>query len=223
MNFQLAGKNILVTGSSKGIGLAIIKSFLEEDANVILTGRDKKTLVTTVQQLVRKFSKEQVSFFQADLQNTIKIQKLADFINSRNIVLDHLICNIGSGKSVPVLEEDEFEWQRMLDINLMSAVNCVQCLLPYLKKNASQGKNTSITFISSICANEVLGCPVAYSAAKNALISYSKNIARPLGKLGIRVNVVSPSYCQELCMEKLGGDPFFFNSIDKVYSPDYFC
>ena len=107
--------------------------------------------------------------------------------------LDHLVCNIGSGKSVPPLDEDVIEFQRMLNINLLNAVGIVNKLLPLLEKSvAKNGCFPSITFVGSICGVETIGCPVAYSSAKSALVSYAKNISFPLGKKGIRVNIVSP-------------------------------
>ena len=81
----------------------------------------------------------------------------------------------------------------MLEINLLNAVGIVNRLYPLLEKNVSKvGSSPSITFISSICGVETLGCPVAYASAKSALISYSKNISLPLGRKGIRVNTVTP-------------------------------
>jgi 3-oxoacyl-[acyl-carrier protein] reductase len=91
------------------------------------------------------------------------------------------------------LDEDVSEFQRMLDINLLNAVGIVNQLSPLLEKSVSKdGCFPSITLIGSICGIETLGCPVAYASAKSALVSYAKNISFPMGKKGIRVNVVSP-------------------------------
>ena len=77
--------------------------------------------------------------------------------------------------------------------NLLNAVGIVNKLLPLLEKSvAKNGCFPSITFVGSICGVETIGCPVAYSSAKSALVSYAKNISFPLGKKGIRVNIVSP-------------------------------
>ena len=65
-------------------------------------------------------------------------------------------------------------------------------MLPLLEANSAPGNNTSILFVSSICGCEVLGCPTAYAAAKSALNTYAKTIARPLGGRNIRVNLLSP-------------------------------
>ena len=60
------------------------------------------------------------------------------------------------------------------------------------KVNPKTNSYPGITFIGSICGVETLGCPVAYASAKSALISYAKNISRPMGRQGIRVNIVTP-------------------------------
>jgi 3-oxoacyl-[acyl-carrier protein] reductase len=60
------------------------------------------------------------------------------------------------------------------------------------KSAAEKHISTSITFIGSICGIEAIGCPVAYASSKAALEAYAKNICRPLGRKGIRVNILSP-------------------------------
>lgn len=193
MELNLKDKLILVTGSSLGIGKGIVCGFLKEHARVIVTGRDDKILAKTGLELSEEFGKDKVMTFAGDLSQAPALDDLFNKVSIEFGVLNALICNIGSGRSVPPLEEDHTEWQRMLQINLLTATSCVRTFLPLLEKAANpDSKDTSITFVSSICGEEALGCPVAYSAAKSALNSYAKNISRPLGKRGIRVNVVSP-------------------------------
>ncbi len=193
MNLELEGHIVLVTGSSRGLGRGIAAAFLNEGATVILTGRDPQALNVAAEQCRQRYGPGRVGAFMGDLEQQSPIDELARFVDQKFSKLNHLVCNIGSGRSVPPLKEDAAEWQRMLNVNLLAAVSCVGALLPLLKKSAQQADAaTSITFISSICGVEPLGCPVAYAAAKSALIAYAQNIARPLGRQGIRVNVVSP-------------------------------
>jgi len=193
MNLELEGHIALVTGSTRGLGRGIAAAFLDEGATVILSGRDPHDLRAAAEQLGERYGPEHVRAFLGDLEQQNVIDELAHFVGQEFGRLNHLVCNIGSGRSVPPLKEDTAEWQRMLNINLLAAVSCVRALLPLLEKSASPGDAAaSLTFISSICGVEPLGCPVAYAAAKSALSAYAKNIARPLGPQGIRVNVVSP-------------------------------
>lgn len=193
MNMGLNNQSVLITGSGSGIGRGIAEGFIKEKALAILTGRDENALENTASEFSNLYGKDKVLYFLGDLQLPDTLQSLNNFITDKVGGLDHLVCNIGSGKSVPPLDEDVSEFQRMLDINLLNTVGVINQLLPLLKKSVS--KNScfpSITFIGSICGVETLGCPVAYASAKAALVSYAKNISFPMGKKGIRVNVVSP-------------------------------
>jgi len=193
MDLQLDGQIVLVTGSSRGIGRGIAEAFLQEGATVILTGRDGEMLQDALDSMAKVSGPQRVRAFPGDLEQGPTLEKLADFIAGEFGRLDTLVCNLGTGRSVPPLQEDEAEWQRMLGINLLAATAAVRLLLPLLERSAAQGnRSPGIIFVASICGVEALGCPVAYAAAKNALIAYAKNIARPLGKSGIRVNSVSP-------------------------------
>lgn len=193
MDLGLDGQHVLVTGSSRGIGKGIAEAFLKEGAQIIVTGRDEAVLQDTVQFFTAEYGAGKVLSFRGNLQHHAILQSIKAFLTARIGHLDHLVCNIGSGQSVPPLQEDLTEFQRMLEINLLGAVAMVKEMLPLLEKSASKGgAAASITFIGSICGLEALGCPVAYASAKSALAAYAKNISRPLGQKGIRVNIVSP-------------------------------
>jgi 3-oxoacyl-[acyl-carrier protein] reductase len=193
MNLELNNQSVFITGSSMGVGRGIAEGFLKENAKVILSGRNTKILQNVNGEFSNLYGKEKILSFLGDLNKSGVLESLYQFIIEKSGDLDHLVCNVGSGKSVPPLDEDVTEFQRMLDINLLNAVGVVNKLSPLLAKSAKKYKRfTSITFVGSICGVEMLGCPVAYASAKSALVSYAKNISFPLGKKGIRVNVVSP-------------------------------
>lgn len=193
MNLHLEDQVVLITGSTRGIGKGVAEAFLQEGARVVLTGLDSARLQATEASFREKYGVDKVLGFVGDLQQEDQVEALAEWLEGKVGELDHLICNIGTGRSVPPLQEDEAEWKRILDINLLTAAGCVRRLLPLLERGAARSPAArSIILISSICGVEALGCPLAYAAAKSALIAYGKNLARPLGTRGIRVNVVSP-------------------------------
>ena len=193
MKLKLKNQTILITGSGSGIGRGIADGFLKEGASVIITDLNKKSLLKTAEEFSNQHSEEKILSFLGDLNKSDILELLYQFIIDEAGGVDHLVCNIGSGKSVPPLDEDVPEFQRMLDINLLNAVGIVNKLFPLLEKSVSKDACfPSITFVGSICGVETLGCPVAYASAKSALVSYAKNISFPLGGKGIRVNVVSP-------------------------------
>lgn len=181
MNLDLSGKVALVTGSSSGIGFAIAKALAAEDAIVSLNGRNSETLVRAMAML------PEASGFVADVRDPLACKSLIRDVLERHGKIDILICNVGSGASVPPGQEVPEEWRRVLDLNLHAATQMV-----WAATEALASSHGNIVCISSICGIEALGCPVAYAAAKAGLESYVRNAARPLGKLGIRINSVAP-------------------------------
>jgi len=190
MDLRLRDQRVLITGSSRGLGFAIAKAFVSEGAKVVLTGRDEQGLLNAEKKLNKPDS---VISYCGDVHDAASLDDLSEFIRAEWGGIDHLVCNVGSGRSVPSLEEDILEWQRMLDINLLGAVSCVKAMQPFLMQSAEHiDGGSSITLIGSICGEEALGCPTAYAVAKSALHSYSNNMARSLAANKVRINTVTP-------------------------------
>ena len=102
--------------------------------------------------------------------------------------LDVLICNIGQSKSSLPNKETYNDWKKMFDQNFFTTINAIEASKKYLIK--SRG---SIICISSICGSEFIkGAPITYSVSKAALNFYAKSISHYLGRLGVRINVISP-------------------------------
>jgi 3-oxoacyl-[acyl-carrier protein] reductase len=180
MNLNLEGKVALVTGSSRGIGKSIATTLYEEGCKVVLNGRHKDILKITAKPLGG-------NYFVADVTNPKECGDLVDYIIKKYGKLDILICNVGSGKSVPHGMETNLEWKKMLDLNFFSATNIIYAAMDSLKKTRGV-----IVCISSIAGMENTDAPIAYSIAKTALNSYVKRISKSLAKNSIRINSVSP-------------------------------
>jgi len=181
MEFNLAGKTALITGSSRGIGLAIAKGLFDEGCKVAFNSRNKEEL------------KRVAANFAGSIAVAGDVTKISDakriVSEVRNVFgkIDILVCNVGGGKSVIPGEETPAEWQRVFELNLWSATNAVAAAQSALVE--SKGV---IVCISSICGLEVIpAAPITYSAAKAALHAYVRGIARPLGKQGIRINAIA--------------------------------
>jgi 3-oxoacyl-[acyl-carrier protein] reductase len=182
MQFDLFEKVALITGSSKGIGLAIAQTLHAEGCRVVLNGRNEKDLNRSCSQLAGSIG------VLGDVTNAVAARQMVNTVINTLGRLDILVCNVGSGRSVPPGEETVDEWQRMFAINLWSTTNCVEAA-----RNALADSKGVIVCISSICGLEVIpGAPITYSAAKAALHAYIRGIARPLGKQGVRINGVAP-------------------------------
>ena len=181
MDLGLEGRVALVTGSTRGIGRAIAQRLAREGAQVVVNGRSDDGLRDAQRDIGA------VAAHAADVSDPRACAKLVAAVERSLGRLDVLVCNVGSGASVPPGREDHAEWQRMLSINLFSATNAISAAKPLLTANGG-----AIVCISSICGLEALGCPLAYSAAKAALMSYVRGAARELGASNVRINAVAP-------------------------------
>ena len=182
MHFDLKNKSALITGSSTGIGFAIAKSLSQNGCRVVLNGRNSNTLKKAVNSLKGSMG------FVADVTDPHQSKDLVKKCTTKLGGLDILVCNVGSGKSVPPGEETYEEWQKSFAQNLWSATNVIEA-----SRNSLIESKGVIVCISSICGHEVIpGAPVTYSAAKAALNSYVRGSARSFGQYGVRINAVAP-------------------------------
>jgi 3-oxoacyl-[acyl-carrier protein] reductase len=181
MNLSLQGKRVLVTGASHGLGLGIAKGFADEGARVAITGRNVQRLKRAAAELPGG-----ALVCAGDLTKPVASKRALASVLQNWRGLDILVLNLGSGKSVP--SPDVAEWKRMLDLNLVSAMETLRQAAPLLGK----GNKPAVVFIGSIAGLEALGAPIAYGAAKAALLQAMKSAARLLAPKGIRVNMVAP-------------------------------
>ena len=182
MDLEISNKIALITGSSRGLGFSIAQTLHAEGCHVILNGRDNARLKEQAELL-----RERVTVMAGDVTETGTCERILNEVEYRFSKLDILVCNVGSGTSIPPGNETPEEWRRVLDLNFASATNMVEASRPLLARHRG-----NVVCISSICGQEVLGAPVTYSVAKAALNSYVKGIARPLALENIRINAVAP-------------------------------
>lgn len=186
MDLQLNEFVALVAGSSRGIGRAIAFALLQEGCRVCLTGRDGHTLSTAVQDLQAKFG-EKVFGIPGDLTDVSVIEATFSTLNRKWGGLDILVANLGSGRGQPGWNQTYSEWDRLFNLNFFGSVRLAQAAIPYLRVRGG-----SILFVGSIVGVEATSAPLPYSAAKAALVNYSKNLARVVAEHEIRVNCVAP-------------------------------
>jgi 3-oxoacyl-[acyl-carrier protein] reductase len=188
MELGLQDSVVFVSGSSRGIGRAIAARFLDEGARVTLTGRDEHVLTTAQSALAEHYGADRVFAFSGDLTDpkTVRVALAAAAAHWGG--LDHLVANLGDGRSVGGWKVGDAEWSRMMQLNFGAAAALVESALPQMIGRPG----ATITAIGSIAGLEALGAPLPYASAKAALAAYCNALARQLGADGLRVNCVMP-------------------------------
>jgi 3-oxoacyl-[acyl-carrier protein] reductase len=184
MNLGLDGRVALVAGASRGLGLAIAKALAAEGCTVALSARDAQGL-----EEARGSVPGRSSAHAGDLRDPGAAARVVREVVDTWSALDVLVCNVGSGASVPPGSESPDEWRRVFDMNLFATTNTIEAAREPM---ARAGRDPSIVCISSICGLAALGAPVTYSAAKAALNAMVRGLARPFARDGIRINAVAP-------------------------------
>jgi 3-oxoacyl-[acyl-carrier protein] reductase len=184
MNLELGDRTALVVGASRGIGFAIARLLAAEGANVALAARGRDDLEAACREIGGK-----TSFHMADVVAPAAAQALVREVETQWGGIDILVCNVGSGTSVPPGQETAAEWSRVMDLNLFAATNMIEAAQPIMRRGSG---DRAIICVSSICGLAALGAPVTYSAAKAALNATVRGLARPLALEGIRINAVAP-------------------------------
>lgn len=192
---RFTGKNVLVTGGTSGIGLAVAQAYAAEGARVVVTGRDAKALAEVASTLGAA-----AVALKNDASQIGDAKALAAALAEQAIKLDAVFINAGVAKFAPMDQVDESLWDLTFNTNVKGAYFQLQALLPYLNKGASIVLNGSI--------NAHIGMPNSsvYAASKAALITLARTLSAELLPSGVRVNVVSPGPVQTPLYGKLGMD-----------------
>jgi NAD(P)-dependent dehydrogenase (short-subunit alcohol dehydrogenase family) len=192
----LSGARVLVTGGTRGIGAATVRRLAAAGAEVVAAARTAPDpadagLADAGPGGAGPVSAGRVRFLAADVATPDGVAALAEQALDLLGGIDILVSNAGGQTHRPegVLHFTDEDWQRDLDINLLSAVRLDRALLPAM---IAQGSGGSIVHVGSNAARMPRPASLPYTAAKAALTAYSKGLAREAGPHGIRVNVVLP-------------------------------
>jgi NAD(P)-dependent dehydrogenase (short-subunit alcohol dehydrogenase family) len=183
MNLNIKNLRVLVTAGAGGIGLETARAFAAEGAKVHVCDVDKQAL----RKLAR--SDPKITRSTCDVSDRKQVARLFKEALTALGGLDVLVNNAGiagpTGKVDEIAPED---WDRCLAVDITGQFNCARLAVPHLRKS----KNASIVNLSSAAGR--LGFPLRtpYSAAKWAVVGFSKSLAAELGPDGIRVNAIQP-------------------------------
>jgi NAD(P)-dependent dehydrogenase (short-subunit alcohol dehydrogenase family) len=188
--FSVAGKIVLVTGGSRGIGLAIAEGFVKAGARVYICSRDSAACDAAAKELS---AHGECHALAADLGSVDGCRTLADAIAERENKLDVLINNAGAIWAETLNDYPESGWDKVYDLNVKGSFFLVQALTSLLKKAASEEDPARIITVGSIDALHVPKHETyAYSSSKAAVHHLSRHLAAQLAPFGVTVNVIAP-------------------------------
>ena len=183
----LEGKTAIVTGGSRGIGLAIAEALLAEGASVVISGTDQARL-REAQQHLESAAAKRVASIASNVRSTPDVAKLVGLAVDRFGGLDILINNAAFGGLTSVASMDEDTWQKVIDTNLTGVYRCCHAAIPHMK---ARGGGWIINISSLAGKNSFVG-GAAYCASKAGLNAFAEVLMLELRHEGIRVSTVMP-------------------------------
>jgi 3-oxoacyl-[acyl-carrier protein] reductase len=188
MDLQLAGKVAVVTGGSRGLGLAAAQALIAEGANVLICARGADTLNQAAEGLRAKAaSGARVASVAADVSTEAGARAVIDAAVREFGRVDVVVNNVGLGKGADIEATTDAEWQEAFDQTLFPAIRVTRLAVPHIRKQGSG----AIVIVSSIFGRES-GGRMTYNAVKAAEISLAKSLAQQLAKDQIRVVSIAP-------------------------------
>lgn len=179
-------KTAYITGGSKGIGLGIAKSMLEEGMKVAITGRNSESLKSAVEEL-SKIGKGEVLAIESDVRNFKSEKNAIEQVLKKWGTLDVVIANAGVGKFASIEEMSLEDWNSVIDINLTGVFHTVKAAIPAMKE--SEGY---IITIASLAGTNFFQKGSAYNASKFGLVGFTQAIMLDLRQHGIKVTTIMP-------------------------------
>jgi 3-oxoacyl-[acyl-carrier protein] reductase len=188
VDLNLRDKIAIVTGSTRGIGLACAKALAAEGCLVTLCGRTQSTLDIAAHDVaVAAGGASRVRAVRADLSELVGVQAVVDQTVTAFGGVDVLVNNVGLARGGDLLTTSDEEWQEAIDQTLVPAVRASRLVVPHMQPRGGG----AIVIIASIFGREA-GGRMTYNAVKAAEISLGKSLAQQLASSNIRVNSVSP-------------------------------
>ncbi len=205
MDLQLTNKLALVSGSTKGIGLAIAIGLAREGAKVIINGRSEKSVNAALAKVEEAVPTAEMESFVGDLADAA----VAEIMSKQFPAVDILVNNLGIFEPKPFDQIPDGDGRRFFEVNVLSGVRLSRLYLPAMKQK-NWGR---IVFISSESAVQIPVEMIHYGMTKTAQLAVSRGLAETCAGTGVTVNTVLPGPTHsdgvdEFVKQLSGGKPF---------------
>ncbi|MGW6458647.1 SDR family NAD(P)-dependent oxidoreductase, partial [Streptomyces sp. NPDC055078] len=213
MDLGLRNARVLVTGGASNIGRGIVHGFADEGARVLICDLDADQAVRVRDEaLERKAAAAEV--FAADLAAPGAGERAVGRVLELWGGIDVLVAN--AGISIPSFiadHTDRSQWQRMFEVNLFAAIECVQAAVPPMRQS---GAGAVVTIASDAAFGEIR--QGVYGASKAALVALTRTVAREHGRHGIRANAVCPGLVIPEGPEAVGAASLWAGGQDAIFN-----
>lgn len=185
-------KTVVVTGAASGLGKAIAKHYANLDYQVIVADIQDELGQETVTEIIAMGGK--ANYFHCDISKVDDFSSLAEFTDQTTGQCNVLINNAGIAASGTLMQSTEDEWQRLIELDLMSCVRGAKAFIPLMKKSASNEAPNAIVNIASLAGVALMPGMMTYNVAKAGVIAFSETLRCELKREHIHVAAACPSF-----------------------------
>ena len=186
---MLKGKNVIVTGATRGIGREIALTLAQNGANIAMNYRNLNSEVEDLINEIKSFGVDALAI-KCDVSNTNEVENFVKEVKAHYNTIDVLVNNAGITKDGLILRMKEEDFDDVLDVNLKGTFNTTKSISSIMVRQ-KYGKIINISSVVGIAGN---AGQCNYAASKAGVIGFSKSVARELASRNINVNVVAPGY-----------------------------
>jgi len=188
-HLPLSGRHAIVTGGSRGIGLAIAHKLAGMGARITLMGRDASSLQQAVEQLA---AGSRAGYVTGDIADPVQVEQAMAQARQRAGTIHILVNNAGQASSQRFDRVDQAHWNQMIAVNLGGTFHCMQAALPDMLQ-AGWGRIVNVASTAAL-----IGYPYvsAYCAAKHGVVGLTRAVALEVAAKGVTVNAVCPGYTE---------------------------